>query len=71
MMKAEVPYNSTHGLTLHGYLSKFLTRSWQDLGTILANVLSRSCKGIHFAGQAYIQEKTYKEARDSKKNLIR
>ena len=26
-----------------------LVRSWQDQGTILAKILSRSCHGIHFA----------------------
>ena len=33
-----------------------LVRSWQDLGTILAKILSRSCPGIHFAMVRSYQE---------------
>ena len=32
------------GLTLHGYLSKILARSCQDLGTLLAKILPRYCQ---------------------------
>ena len=43
----------------------FLVRSWQDLGTILTKILSRSRHDIHFAlvrsRQAYVQEKFYWE----------
>ena len=45
--KSEINYILLPGLTLHGYLSKILARSWQDLGTILAKIVSRSCHGIH------------------------
>ena len=33
-----------------------LVRSWQDLGTILAKILSRFCDGIHFAMVRSYQE---------------
>ena len=52
-------------LTLHGYLSKILARSWQDLGTILAMILLRSCHDIHFA-----MVRSYQESRVPKKNFI-
>ena len=41
-----------------------LVRSWQDLGTILAKILSRSCHGIHFA-----MVRSYQDRHVSKINL--
>ena len=41
-----------------------LVRSWQDLGTILAKILSKSCHGIHFAMVRFYQDRHV-----SKKNL--
>ena len=40
-------------------------KSWQDLGTILAKSLSRSCHGIHFA-----MVRSYQESHVPKKNFI-
>ena len=40
-----------------------LVRSWQDLGTILAKILSRSCHGIHFA-----MVRSYQESQDASKS---
>ena len=42
-----------------------VVRSWQDLGTILAKILSRPCHGIHFA-----MLRSYQEGHVLKKNLI-
>ena len=42
-----------------------LVRSWQDLGTILAKILSRYCHGIHFA-----MIRSYQEIHVPKKNFI-
>ena len=53
------------GLTLHGYLSKILARSCQDLRTIVAKILSRSCHGTHFA-----MVRSYQESHVPKKNFI-
>ena len=44
------------GLTLRGYLSEISARSWQDLETILAKILTGSCHGIHFAMVRFYQE---------------
>ena len=42
-----------------------LERSWQDLGTILAKILSRSCHGINFA-----MVRSYQESQDASKRVI-
>ena len=42
-----------------------LVRSWQDLGTILAKILTRSCHGVHFA-----MVTSYQESHVLKKNFI-
>ena len=53
------------GLTLHGYLNEILTRSWQDLRTILAKILPRSCHGYHFA-----MVRSYQESHVPKKKVF-
>ena len=42
-----------------------LVRSWQDLGTILAKILTRSSHAIHFA-----MVRSYQESHVPKKNFI-
>ena len=42
-----------------------LVRYWQDLGTILTKILSRSCHGIHFA-----IVRSYQESHVPKKKFI-
>ena len=42
-----------------------LVRSWQDLGTILAKIVSRSCHGVQFA-----IVRSYQESHVLKKNFI-
>ena len=42
-----------------------LVRPWQDLSTILAKILSRSCHGTHFA-----MVRSYQENHVPKKNFI-
>ena len=41
-----------------------LVRSWQDLGTIVAKILTKYCHGIHFA-----MVRSYQESHVPKKNL--
>ena len=42
-----------------------LVRSWQDLGTVLVKILSRSCHGLHFA-----MMRSYQESHVPKKSFI-
>ena len=42
-----------------------VVRSWQDLGTILAKILSRSCQSFHFA-----MVRSYQESHVPTKNFI-
>ena len=44
---------------------QILVKSWQDLRTILAKSLTRSCHGIHFA-----MFRSYQESHVHKKNFI-
>ena len=48
-------------LTLHGYLSKIMARSWQDLGTILAKIFPwySFCHGKILSREPCSQEKFY------------
>ena len=53
---------------------EILVISWQDLGTILAKILSRRSHGIHFAmvrSDQVRHEKFYLEDQDGKKKLLR
>ena len=49
--------------TLHGYLSKILARSCQDLGKILAKMVTRYCQELQDA-----MVRSYQESHVSKKN---
>ena len=50
---------------LHGYRSKILARSCQDLGKILAKILPRYCQEMHD-----VMVKSYQENHVSKKTFI-
>ena len=52
------------GSTLHGYLSKILARSCQDLGKILTKIVTRYCQELQDA-----MVRSYQESHVSKKNL--
>ena len=54
------------GSTLHGYLSEILARSCQDVGKILAKILTRYCQKLQDA-----MVKSYQESHVSKKNLTK
>ena len=53
------------GPTLHGYLSKTLARSCQDLGKILAKILPRYCQELQD-----VMLGSYQESHVPKKNFI-
>ena len=53
------------GSTLHGYLSKILASSCQDLGNILANILRRYCQELQV-----VMVRSYQESHVPKKNFI-
>ena len=54
------------GSTLHGYLSKILARSCQDLGKFLAKIVTRYCQELQDA-----MVRSYQESHVSKKNLTK
>ena len=54
------------GCTLHGYLSKILARSCQDLGKFLAEIVTRYCQELQDA-----MVRSYQESHVSKKNLTK
>ena len=54
------------GSTLHGYLNKILARSCQDLGKILAKIVTRYCQELQDA-----MVRSYQESHVSKKNLTK
>ena len=56
----------TPGSTLHGYLSKILARSCQDLGKFLAKIVTRYCQELQDA-----MVRSYQESHVSKKNLTK
>ena len=53
------------GSTLHGYLSKISGRSCQDLGKILAKIVTRYCQELQDA-----MVRSYQESHVSKKTFI-
>ena len=57
------PYSP--GLTLHGYLSKILARSCQDVGKILAKILPRYCQELQD-----FMVRSYQESYVPKKKII-
>ena len=52
--------------TLHGYLSKILARSCQDLGKFLAKIVTRYCQELQDA-----MVRSYQESHVSKKNFTK
>ena len=59
-------FNDLPGSTLHGYLSKILARSCQDLGKFLAKIVTRYCEELQDA-----MVRSYQESHVSKKNLTK
>ena len=61
--KAEIVSGWNPGLTLHGYLSKILARSYQDHRIILAKIWSRSCQDL-------VMVRFYQEGHVPRKKII-
>ena len=57
---------SLPGSTLHGYLSKILAKSCQDLAKISAKIVTRYCQELQDA-----MVRSYQESHVSKKNLTK